>query len=842
MTTMSSTPSASQVRQKLLQASLDCVKKCQVRYGGKTELAIGEEESVQELCKQIELILSHGLKDKDTHLGLAVIRNVRDLVGGGEVEGRTLWNLLKSYLNPTEQQRFLLLTKITTDLGRGRAWVRSSLNEQSLERFLQSLLRDKVKLANVYEEWAFLRDEERSVMMPSMAAGLTSVRFAIRIDDPALNGELEGVQQVHQVFSSSLSAFLPTRKPTTTFASSTSASASHISNPEIASSAATAPEQVITTGRVRAKAKVKKKRLRSCAQVVSFDDTLVQPVGEMAEEATTPTCLVSPFSTQSTDDSFLFAERTGQDTDSAKTETSPALSHKANDKTDLSSSDVSSVRNSSSRLLSASGNNSSLSLGSSTSDREQLQKMDFSFESVSLDGQRKELQSEEFDFYGQSETSDTRKQSQFSDALTPVTNKDVGALFLVQPGDTSRLSMDLDSLDQAEFDYAPSTDGHELPGSNRSAHGDSLSCTNTESRESKKNYNSHDQSSAIGREDLRKALLSVMEKKEDLEKEMKSLRTSLDKEVLANRDLKTEIDNLQQQRTEQVEKLESRNTIFSRENELLKHQLKKYVGAVQKLRDGPQAYETLAQLESQNETREINQKYVDYHYEASEYEKKLIQVAEMHGELLEFNESLQKCVQAREQVINRLRAELVLLRGPLPEEQHQLHQENGETSSLASSSEASLSSGRVLVNIWIPSVFLTGSGSDRHHVYQVYVRIRDEEWNVYRRYNQFLQMHQQTKKADPVVASFHFPPKKTMGNRSERFVEIRRKQLQTYLRNIVNYLVSTHDSLANCPDKESLVSILPFFSDAPPSDTNTNNTRPSILRRHSREQLSRIVI
>ena len=33
--------------------------------------------------------------------------------------------------------------------------------------------------------------------------------------------------------------------------------------------------------------------------------------------------------------------------------------------------------------------------------------------------------------------------------------------------------------------------------------------------------------------------------------------------------------------------------------------------------------------------------YVDYHFEASEYEKKLVQVAEMHGELLEFNEHLQ---------------------------------------------------------------------------------------------------------------------------------------------------------------------------------------------------------
>ena len=39
-----------------------------------------------------------------------------------------------------------------------------------------------------------------------------------------------------------------------------------------------------------------------------------------------------------------------------------------------------------------------------------------------------------------------------------------------------------------------------------------------------------------------------------------------------------------------------------------------------------------------------NISYVDYHYEASEFEKKLIQVAEMHGELLEFNEHLQVCM------------------------------------------------------------------------------------------------------------------------------------------------------------------------------------------------------
>lgn len=78
---------------------------------------------------------------------------------------------------------------------------------------------------------------------------------------------------------------------------------------------------------------------------------------------------------------------------------------------------------------------------------------------------------------------------------------------------------------------------------------------------------------------------------------------------------------------ESIEKLEAKITNLSRENELLKHQLKKYVGAVQKLRDGPAAHETLAELEKSNDQRTGRGKYRDYHYEASEYEKKLIQVS-----------------------------------------------------------------------------------------------------------------------------------------------------------------------------------------------------------------------
>ena len=52
-----------------------------------------------------------------------------------------------------------------------------------------------------------------------------------------------------------------------------------------------------------------------------------------------------------------------------------------------------------------------------------------------------------------------------------------------------------------------------------------------------------------------------------------------------------------------------------------------------------------------------------------------------------------------------------------------------------------------------------------------------------------------------------------MGNKAERFVEDRKKALQSYLRSIVNYLVTNIVSLSCSPDKETLLNLLPFFGD-----------------------------
>lgn len=73
----------------------------------------------------------------------------------------------------------------------------------------------------------------------------------------------------------------------------------------------------------------------------------------------------------------------------------------------------------------------------------------------------------------------------------------------------------------------------------------------------------------------------------------------------------------------------------------------------------------------------------------------------MHGELMELNERLQRALQSKEATIKRLRSELETLRGPL------LESEDEEVCSPA------------LVSLWITSVFLAGTSSSQHHVYQV---------------------------------------------------------------------------------------------------------------------------
>ncbi|KAK3559601.1 hypothetical protein QTP86_013543 [Hemibagrus guttatus] len=176
-------------RQNLLERLLDAVKQCQIRFGGRKEIASDSDSRVICLCAQFEAVLQHGLrKSRGLALTAAAIKQVAGFTSKTEGD-LTFWFYVKEHLNRHELQRFYSLRNIWSELGRGRAWLRCTLNEHSLERYLHMLLADRPRLSTFYEEWAFILDEERASMLPTMAAGLNSILFAINIDNTDLNGQ-----------------------------------------------------------------------------------------------------------------------------------------------------------------------------------------------------------------------------------------------------------------------------------------------------------------------------------------------------------------------------------------------------------------------------------------------------------------------------------------------------------------------------------------------------------------------------------------------------------------------------------------------------------------------------
>ncbi|KAL4703011.1 hypothetical protein ACJJTC_009997 [Scirpophaga incertulas] len=179
----------------VLQELLMCVQNCQDRFGGKSELATEDDIRIVQLCEKWEKVLSHGIR---TNLSSSTLHN---LVSAGlnftfniVNVGNSLWSYTCLHLTKHEKERFKILSNINTPLGYFRAFLRASLNERSMERYLHSWVSHGL-LMEYYDEGAILRDSEALNILPNMAAGLSSVLFALSIDRVELNES----QQVNQI-------------------------------------------------------------------------------------------------------------------------------------------------------------------------------------------------------------------------------------------------------------------------------------------------------------------------------------------------------------------------------------------------------------------------------------------------------------------------------------------------------------------------------------------------------------------------------------------------------------------------------------------------------------------
>ena len=116
-------------RQKLLTDLLSAIKACQVRFGGKSELATENEEVVSNLCYNLEVVLEHGLKqpaggtgllrrtkgnNTSTNAATTTFRQMQDLMSNnlGNVLSNssnkpTMWSYVKNLLSKHELERLV---------------------------------------------------------------------------------------------------------------------------------------------------------------------------------------------------------------------------------------------------------------------------------------------------------------------------------------------------------------------------------------------------------------------------------------------------------------------------------------------------------------------------------------------------------------------------------------------------------------------------------------------------------------------------------------------------------------------------------------------------------------
>lgn len=911
-------------RQQLTTRLLDSVKQCQIQFGGKTELATEADSRVCCLCSAWEVVLQHGLKHNSK--ALSTLKHVTELTGLSKIgvgipllndikhmeTEPCFWNVIARHLSKHELHRYMLLKHVHTESGRGRAWLRSTLNEHSLEKYMLMIVGNEATLGEFYEDWAFMRDQECGNVLPATAAGLGSILFAISIDNENLNRILPATGLVNIIGSSNLplgSAFVPReeedqmpviasesvspqvmRKKEKKKKRKKMANIVCFDDDDKIGSYSTSPASSVSSSW----SKTSKSKLNASVVVTASATTLKTTSGFKLPPESVPvasigktlnsskinsdiTCLHNENAAviENTKTLFSFTEDSvdmvkSNDQSEGLVETTPENSIGPNEQLDevmksfsnildtyplhspMSSPDVSTEAppgDQDSDLMLPPVKQTVLSSSENDRDANKKQTTDGSSSEQMRSDSMKIMQSESATSLPSVGTSVTSTASESSSSyhigsgnesldvtMTPLNRGKASN------GDavcTCGIGEDLVSGDSSEVPSCSEeteTNGFAVSLTQK-GFVDSLRTQGDGSHAPEPVFLSHNSMTTT---ELKEAMIAMMTRKDEVEEQNSSLRALLDSETQRSATLRLEQEELKKSSESRQDRDSQTIKTISRENELLKHQLKKYVNAVQMLRRQGARDEELngIHLDDIQPAVPPAPSVIDYSHEASEYEKKLIQVAEMHGELMEFNETLQKQLMSRESHLKRLTDELIGLRGPLPGDYH------SSEDSISLSSEMGATGGP-LINIWIPTAFQRGTSSDTYHVYQVYVRIRDEEWNVYRRYSEFHKLHMHLKNQYPVTATFKFPSKKAVGNKQLKCVESRRVKLQMYLRLALNAVQTADAELGSHGSRQRLVELLPFFGEAPvsgakskankskvPQDTNGPHNGPETPESH----------
>ncbi|XP_043657773.1 sorting nexin-29-like [Drosophila teissieri] len=173
------------------------------KFSGK-ELATERDESVQELCESFEDLMSYGMRQSASTSSFSAssfIQNMQEMVsgnagGGSNNNDATFWEFCQTHLTPHERQRYMDLKQIWTNVGRGRAFIRATLNEKRLHSHVLTWLSDEEQLHRFYTPWSLLLNDEAAKKLPEIIDSLRDVLFALNVDATEFNAPRRSTSSV----------------------------------------------------------------------------------------------------------------------------------------------------------------------------------------------------------------------------------------------------------------------------------------------------------------------------------------------------------------------------------------------------------------------------------------------------------------------------------------------------------------------------------------------------------------------------------------------------------------------------------------------------------------------
>ncbi|XP_075153851.1 uncharacterized protein LOC142227283 [Haematobia irritans] len=180
------------------------IYQCKSRFSGRKELASDECVLVSDLLDTLDVAFQYGLKQQNLPSfvlsAASLFQNMQEIVTGTSASKDTnvttstdtyFWDFCKKFLTPHEKERYEQLKLTWTKWGKGKSFIRSTLNEHSLHRYILTWLSEKHVLTSYYSNWSLLLDPSIANALPEMIKSLDQVLFALAVDKTELNAPIK---------------------------------------------------------------------------------------------------------------------------------------------------------------------------------------------------------------------------------------------------------------------------------------------------------------------------------------------------------------------------------------------------------------------------------------------------------------------------------------------------------------------------------------------------------------------------------------------------------------------------------------------------------------------------